>query len=255
MILSGCQGPRSKLQTACVSEQRAPACVALADELERSDRNLVAARQVREAACRLGSADGCDRLADMLENGIGGPAQLERAVALREQECDAGRLPACEQLGNSLSIGGLKDPQRARAALKRACDGGRVLACARLEELAAGSPPVAPLPPARRTGAKMFALHIVGESANADKKRRCREAISAVGGRIDPHAETSATLTLSAHNHLKIRAGAIVFEEPLPGWTIPDLCRELVSRVSKTIARQPVRGRAYRSTDSRTRGL
>lgn len=97
-----------------------------------------AARVAFSRACQLGSGVGCARGADLIERGIGGPADATAARTMFEK---ALALLKCPEDGNACYVLGIlheggkgtpKDPPRAVAAYKNGCNSGSGDACVRL---------------------------------------------------------------------------------------------------------------------------
>lgn len=99
-----------------------------------------AARTAFQRACQLGSGVGCARGADLIERGIGGPADASGAQAMFEKafsmlgpRCpeDAG---GCFVLGilHEEGKGTAKDPAKAIVSYRHGCNGGSGDACLRL---------------------------------------------------------------------------------------------------------------------------
>lgn len=92
--------------------------------------------QWAERAASLKFAPGLYELANCLEQGIGVPKDLERAIALYEDASDAGFGFATQRLGRAYYAGefGERDLQKAVEYMKRAIDLGEPLAALNLGE-------------------------------------------------------------------------------------------------------------------------
>jgi hypothetical protein len=86
-----------------------------------------------------------------------------------------------------------------------------------------------------------FALRVVGDEANDDKRHRCRARIFDLGGRLERGAPVLATLALSSRNHLRVTSTTRgpIFEEGLPPWPVADLCHEVMRRASRALRDEP----------------
>jgi len=263
--LAGCSDEAARLRQACLSNHAA-ACLTLGDVLARGDvvpRDLDGAREARDAACRLGSAEGCARLAEQLllqlettTTTTTTPEPSARALGAYDRACNGGLAAACEQLGHlhGYGVGANKDPVRARVAYDAACKAHRAVACARLQELDGAAPaaaaaaagaaaPVADAAKPEHHAPTVFTLRVVGKDANPDKERRCRERILGLGARLSKAAPITVTLSLATQNRLKIASHAhgVLFEASLPSSTVPDLCREVELRAARAFARESER--------------
>jgi hypothetical protein len=244
----GCHGNPPSLDDSCFARHVASACLTLSAQ-SQADPSLTTpqrGRQAAEEACRLQRGEGCEQLAEMLESGRGGARALDGAVTHRRQGCALGDANACEQLGNMISyaIGTAKDDAAARAAYAKGCSAQRPFSCARLAELpsVAGATlvPVALGTLTAHSSApresSAFSLAVIGSDANSDKEQRCREQIHQMGGHIDSHAGTRATLILGSENRLRIstRNEGTIIDRELSHAGVADLCAELVSQVTRT---------------------
>lgn len=93
--------------------------------------DLTTARALFERACKAGDRVGCQDLAVMLLEGLGGQPDPGRAVALLKNVCAADQPDACRNLGVILVEGrGVPaDEVSGAAALRRACEAGDPAAC------------------------------------------------------------------------------------------------------------------------------
>jgi uncharacterized protein len=81
------------------------------------------ARPILEASCGLGWAGGCHNLANQLKDGIGGAANMPRALALYQSACDRGVYISCYDAGRILLAKkhGMVDEPRGMGLLTIAC--------------------------------------------------------------------------------------------------------------------------------------
>ena len=86
---------------------------------ERSSPDPKAARSGLEASCEVGLARGCVELARLLEIGVGGAPDRDRAIALAEQACGGGEPFGCAVHGELLAASGRA--AEGRAVLEQAC--------------------------------------------------------------------------------------------------------------------------------------
>ena len=96
------------------------------------------ARRMYGMACELGSR--CSTLGVLLYQGIGGPADPDRAWSLWQQDCAAGDPEGCAQAGVALQrgIGTPVDLIEARARFRTACEGQHAVGCTNLGYLLQG---------------------------------------------------------------------------------------------------------------------
>lgn len=99
------------------------------DELAHDD---VKARQLFVKACDLKWGPGCNNLATLLYDGIGGPADKPRAVALYMQSCTLGDAVACGNASDEQITAA--QLQMAIKGLQKGCNDGDVVACRFLAE-------------------------------------------------------------------------------------------------------------------------
>jgi TPR repeat protein len=115
---------------ACGRYDETRACVYLVlNELRTG--HAAEARARLERACADGDALGCATLADALVEGLGGPVDSVRAVALADQACAQGIARACHSVGVAAyrGRGTRKDLVRSTQLYQQACDGGVMEAC------------------------------------------------------------------------------------------------------------------------------
>lgn len=95
-------------------------------------KNAVRAVDFFGQACELGSAAGCENLAEAYESGDGTPIDMSKTWALHERACRGHRGFACMKLGTRYATGqgGIpRDLPRGREYLQHACEEGDSDAC------------------------------------------------------------------------------------------------------------------------------
>ncbi len=81
--------------------------------------------------CDAGRMEACAQLGETYVRGLGTKRDVARGLALHEKACDGGNIEACRSLGVLLerTPGIPPDPARARALFQRACDAGNAAGC------------------------------------------------------------------------------------------------------------------------------
>jgi hypothetical protein len=91
---------RSVLRPGC-DDENPRSCANLGRALLAEDDSIDAdpdsARNVLALACKKGIADSCERLARLWQDGLGGPADGDKAASLRERACELGSEAACRK--------------------------------------------------------------------------------------------------------------------------------------------------------------
>ncbi len=97
------------------------------------------ARAYFNKACKGGQPGGCFNLGLMLENGVGGPEQLQTARILYKAACDGDMGEGCYYLANmeTKGTGGPMDTMAARAHYGEACGLGGIKSCTRYADMLA----------------------------------------------------------------------------------------------------------------------
>ena len=102
-----------------------------AELLYRSDEDAPCAARLHRAACEGGEAWGCGMWGRELADGLGVPADLERAKRVLAKACEELGSFSCRVLGEMLADGrfGEGHEAAARGAVARACETGDDAAC------------------------------------------------------------------------------------------------------------------------------
>jgi hypothetical protein len=91
---------RSVLRPGC-DDENPRSCANLGRALLAEDDSIDAdpdsARNVLALACKKGIADSCERLAGLWQDGLGGPADGDKAASLRKRACELGSAAACRR--------------------------------------------------------------------------------------------------------------------------------------------------------------
>lgn len=96
-------------------------------------RDFAAAREPLEIVCKAGDGFQCFRLADLYRNGQGGPVDLEKAVSLYEASCAGKYGEGCERRAEYVKEG-FGGPEVELDYAVKACELQRPLACLRAGE-------------------------------------------------------------------------------------------------------------------------
>lgn len=117
---------------ACAAGE-AKACEELAELLNLASANVATPAEARflARACDLGKLSVCDRHAELIESGIGQPADINAADAVRARACDSGNASSCIALARSLT-GARRAPDKRAAGIaliERLCRSGDRQAC------------------------------------------------------------------------------------------------------------------------------
>ncbi len=123
------------LTAECDTQRNADSCMAMAIRTYEGrgvamDHQL--SRRFSAKACALGQVMGCNMLAALLEDGSGGPNDLEGAARNYRYACDQGYDGACFNLGQLRYNNYAGDPAHlveARAMFARGCEAGFAQSC------------------------------------------------------------------------------------------------------------------------------
>ena len=122
-LVQGCKSAEIRLEELNpeVQYQRGVACM----EGRTCPRDFALAREWFEKAAEQGHVDAACRLAELLQNGLGGSVDIKRAISLYEQADAGGSASAAVDLGFIYFQGrkAEKDYDKARAYYERACAG------------------------------------------------------------------------------------------------------------------------------------
>jgi len=90
-------------------------------------KQYVQARSFFEQSCGDGNMDGCNYFGYLLSQGLGGPAEIDKARSIFTKACDGGIVNSCISLGSLFQNSG--DAANARKYFQIACDKGNSQAC------------------------------------------------------------------------------------------------------------------------------
>jgi TPR repeat protein len=113
------------------------ACWRLGELGRRSPTSGINVLALFDRACRGGDGEGCASLGTVLDQGIAGPPDRDKAFALFKQGCDLGSARACTLYGSAFehARGTPMDVPHAAALYGKACDAGFADGCNRLSTL------------------------------------------------------------------------------------------------------------------------
>ncbi len=139
--VAGSITPRDDVRTAALRSRACEsgageACVDQGLELERAKDYAGAARLYRRA-CDVSEGAGCLDAANLLNDGLGGPADLPLALSYYERGCAVGDSSACNGAGFAYDHGrgAPEDAARAWVLYSRACGGDSARGCWNASEL------------------------------------------------------------------------------------------------------------------------
>ncbi|MEL7738529.1 tetratricopeptide repeat protein [Citromicrobium bathyomarinum] len=196
----------------CDTRRDADSCMAMAMKSYEGrgvamDHRL--SRRFSAKACALGQVLGCNMLAALLEDGAGGPNDLEGAARNYRRACDQGYDGACFNLGQLRYNNYAGNPAHlveARAMFARGCEAGFAQSCnnsAVMLKFGEGGP--ADLPAARalfeqacaareaNACGNLGAMLLLGEGGPADRKRAVPLLSSACKSGVDFACDLAAS--------------------------------------------------------------
>lgn len=123
------------LTSSCEEDRDAESCMAMAIrtyEGRSVTKDHVLSRRFSAMACEAGKLVGCNLLAALLQDGAGGPQDLEGAAYHFRRACDGGYNGACFNLGQLRYNHHAGEPdhlREARTMFAKGCDGGFAKSC------------------------------------------------------------------------------------------------------------------------------
>jgi serine/threonine protein kinase/TPR repeat protein len=132
-------GATAECEAAC-TEHRPGSCAKLAEALMKgrgAPKNVNRAVSLYDEDCQAGSAASCNALAPLLMNGDGVTKDLAHGMRLYDQACRLGNAKACVSLGliHLNSDGAAKSPELAATNFDQGCTGGELKGCLELSRL------------------------------------------------------------------------------------------------------------------------
>ena len=124
----------------CFDQNNPEACVVMGKRVLKGARpEYGKARRLLSRACLVKDAEGCSLFGGLLQNGMGGPIDLQRAADSLTIGCDGGQEAACLNLASLYNnpLNERRDAMQAERLLKRLCsaDPPSSLACQQLGDM------------------------------------------------------------------------------------------------------------------------
>jgi TPR repeat protein len=127
----GCGGGQEAVQAQskpkghpCFEQNNMQACLVLGKRtLDKTRPDHGKARRLLSRACLVRDAEACALFGGLLQNGLGGPIDLQRAADALSVGCEGGQEGACLNLAalHNNPLNERKDPEQAKALLQRLC--------------------------------------------------------------------------------------------------------------------------------------